>query len=293
MVIIKRTEEIKTFYHKIIDMYMYDDTIYVLCNVEEHVYNVYTYIPGVPEKLIFTYRNESDNITVRFRYITNGPPDLVCVTRVWNGSLLHDVYNDTHVLLEGLSIDYSTNYRCYDRIFICTDSYGEKLMTYDIDTHVKTVYREFISDVHGMMCHNNKIYFLNVDLEYMTILFSSITSINDRHINEQAPTIPTYKYDIDNVITSIVTLFKIDDILYGINDYTGEIYCYDVEKKVHFVMDHQIDIFECPVINKKNTKLYSYIDSIIYEYDIIKNSLFKTSNLAYSDMTIKTVEVDE
>lgn len=151
------------------------------------------------------------------------------------------------------------------------------------------------------LMHHEKIS----SFKYVDRKIYFLTSTNHYNDNQYNVYVYVYVYDIPtcekkllfsyNEETKLKTkrrIFVIDNFIYiGRLDFANIVMCYDLAKDMAYYRHIKSNIFTNNNIveaNKKNTKLYVLSDGHMFEYDMLAGTLFKTSELAYSDMSIIT-----
>lgn len=297
MVVIDKIESTELFDDYIVDTYMYEDTLYILYSLYNGEYEVYTYKLGMPLKFILEFTDKTNGQPALFRHNINGPPGLTCVYMcgATNVAIMHDIFDDTPVALSNLSKINPFEYKCYDRTLLNVNYATNEFTIYNIDTHKKTIHVTDEIDMHSSMLHGDKIYFVYNSMKKQLMKVSSLKINDDEIITECVFDMSTYPCDYHSHFRPLhMLLFKVDDIIYCINKYIGETFCLDIKKKVQHKRNTITEYADNLMFNKRGTKLYGYRIGSIHEFSIIKGTLFKSrNNLAYNDMTITTVSMDE
>lgn len=291
MAIIRKTNLVKSFGDSITDTYLYEDTLYVMHYDTSRCYEVYKYRPGMHEELIYTYKRNVNDCYLLFKHNINDRPGLACLSHNDNVMTYHDILRGTSIELINLHIHvHYFEYRFYDKFIIIDDSANKELIIYNIDTHERVVHANFKSSLYDILSYDDKIYLMYEDYNNKKLTISSLVISTGEMATECIFDTAIY----DNILyLPFMTVFKIDDIVYCGHRDGNTMICFDIKKKVQYKREYKMDYSCAPILNNRNTKLYAFIDCDVHEYDIIKETLFKSSSLAYNDMTIKTVSMDE
>lgn len=273
----------------VFDICMYEDIIYVLCSDDFEKFLVVTYKVGFSLKCVYEdIISKRSTTCVRLKYNKNRIPDLVYFDVNYNLRVkiinLHDRKKHeitlSNVIVSGM-------YRCYDDILMLFP-YGNKNMTlYNMSTYKMTTHMDYSCGYLGVQNGN----------KYYTMCGIDTIKILDIFNDEESKVVKfntNYKKKYCNDEYSTCILFVIDDVVYARNYMSSKSYCYDLKNERHFEIDSLPRLLEKITFNTKGNKLYSVHDDKLIEYDIIKETLFKSANyIDYQDITIKTENNNE
>lgn len=271
---------------RVIDSYMYRDTLYILCSdLNGDKYMLYSYDGVSLKSLIMNIPKVNDYSRPQFRYNSNGTPEIIYVITDGSGNLqIRNLL--THKVMFKTYVDWHYHkLKYYDDTIVFVPS------TYDDEFHICTpndriVHTDFKYHACNLTPNEDKIYFLRLLFKEkkVTIRSLDIKTGELKHV---------FKYDmLDKIFYEGMssTLVMVDDVLYCGSYSVKKPICYDIKTGRHYIGLEPLNnnnLFS----NKSSNKLYTFYSCDICEYDVIRNTLFKKlDEVSYQDISINTTE---
>lgn len=267
---------------RVIDSYMYRDTLYMLCSDSQgDNYMLYSYDGVSLRGLIMNIPKVNDYSRPQFRHNSDGTPEIIYVNTDSHDNL--QIRNMlTNEVMFKTYVDWHYHKLKYydDTVVFVPKTYDEELYVYTPNNRI--VHTNFKYHACNLTPTDGKIYFLELLLKEkkVTIRSLDIKTGELKHV---------HKYDmLDEVFYEglSATLVMVDDVLYCGSYSVKKPVCYDIKTGRHY---HGIEPLNNNNVfsSKTSNKLYTFYSCDICEYNVIRDTLFRSYDMvSYPDMTI-------
>lgn len=265
--------------NKCIDLCVLGDKVYILCRIDYDIVTVNLYVDRKYYGVLYRSVNMHDEYSFMLKTTENNAINLVKFSKQPYHTSIYGIHGRLYKFLDTSRINFT---EIYDDYLVL--KYKCEIIICDTNTNYTFIYRVGHDEILKFVYRNDIIYSVVLDSEKNEIYlieFNLKTKKNTILFTMEAP----------KCSSSNLQMFIIDNIIYIMN-YIRDFICYDLNSKRQYFENcnmqnnHLVKV----VVNKDNTKLYMIDeDKFIYEYSIMRNTLFKNANIpAYHDMTIIT-----
>lgn len=260
------------------DAYMYNDTIYILCYKDK----LYSYRSYFPVNVVCKGGKDSKKGIELLKKSKDAPPILMEIVPYMSNYFITRNLHTNNANIFDINVDpYYNNFRYIGDKLVVTYGTVGPISVYNDETGDSITYDGNYRILRNDARQRDVLYLIHTENDKKIVRLFDI-------INGETEDLFEYNFSLNGgQDLNYSYIFELDGIVYFI-DYCKDImYCYDKKTKICSKMKCPFGRPNIFVFNKKGNKMYSISSEYIREYDIIRDTLFKSSDiLEYSDIDI-------